>query len=178
MCFFVTLIVDGPSPAIVKSLMRSKGRDALPVENPSIRQSLKANEKQYLTTRGLTSCDCNSVLIRHPHYLQSQLERVQLENRGWAPNRIERYLKKEYPPALAKDTTSDTFELWVECLNAILDLPETKTAGLLTHNYNSAIEEEGLKEEAFNTRRMPCSRNEFPGKIVQLDCDIVLICRA
>ena len=52
--------------------MQSHGRNATPIENPSIREVLDSDEYQYLTTSG--HCDCGTVLYDDDTTLEDEKE--------------------------------------------------------------------------------------------------------
>jgi hypothetical protein len=63
MCYFITLIVPTADTVSVGRVMKSHGRIAEPVNNPSVQKVTREPERQFLTTS--RHCDCGSVLANH-----------------------------------------------------------------------------------------------------------------
>src|SRR5688500_12714415 len=72
LCDSITLIAPTDDQPALAAVMKRHGRAAHPIDNPSIRKVLRADERQYLTTVG--HCDCGTVLGPRHHETPEELE--------------------------------------------------------------------------------------------------------
>lgn len=148
MCHYITLIVDGIAHPELRTLMKSKGRDARPGSNRSIAGLLKAGESQYLTSS--LGCDCGSALlprIKAGTNNEAQ-EFLRLQRKGWSKAKIERALADRRANAEHQPQHHpDSLALWSSILQELMERPAVHRAGLLIHGYQGSVEDEDFAVE-------------------------------
>jgi hypothetical protein len=142
-CHFITLVVAGYSQTGLDKVMRRFGRRAQTIENQSVQNALRQDERQYLTYG--QSCDCGTVLARD-HNMQVGLEvhhTSRLKAKGWTDSKIQRWLEdKSKKDGFEHEAAIDGLQLWKDATDAILELPGVSATGLLLHNYQGSVEDE------------------------------------
>jgi hypothetical protein len=154
MCHYITLVAASSDASMLDAVMRTHGRRATPIDNPSLGAILRPGEHQYLTAA--RHCDCGTVFANGTELSAEEAaeERrrqwAKLEKKGWSTAKIERWFEdteraEARPRSSAAD--SDSIELWTAVLN---DLVRERgvAAGLFVHAYRG-----GLDTETFEARR-------------------------
>jgi hypothetical protein len=163
MCHFITLIASTQEDEAVREIMKRHGRDATPIDNPSIRKVLMNEERQYLTTSG--HCDCGTVLAPGQDYegnFEEELAHdvVRMRRKRWSQAKIDRAIEgRRKAFAKPRGSGSDSFELWNAALQDIGTQLKLAQVGLFIRFYSGGISTEVFK----------ASRREAPGKIELLD---------
>lgn len=159
MCHFITLIVSTQEDEAVRKIMKRHGRDATPIENPSVRKVLASDERQYLTTSG--HCDCGTVLAPNQDYagnFEKELAHdvARMRRNRWSQAKIDRAIEGRRK-AFAKPRSggSDSFDLWNAALQDIGSQLKLAQVGLFIRFYSGEITTEVFK----------VSRREVPAKI-------------
>jgi hypothetical protein len=150
MCYYVALVVRGSDPASIDRVLRSHGRQAKPINNPSIRRALIPGEAQFLTTVG--HCDCGTALA--PTVIDRAGKRAEqaakLVKKGWSQAKIDRWLSdREKADDRAEErrhaNTPDSVGLWSRIIADVLATPGVQQAGLLVHFYSGDVENEVIE---------------------------------
>jgi hypothetical protein len=163
MCHFITLIVSTQEDEAVREIMKRHGRDATPIDNPSVRKVLASDERQYLTTAG--HCDCGTVLAPNQDYagnFEKELvhDVARMRRKRWSEAKIDRAIEgRRKAFAKPRGRGSDSFELWNAALQDIGNQLELAQVGLLIRFYSGGIATEVFK----------ASRREVPAKTALLD---------
>jgi hypothetical protein len=152
MCNFITLIAPTKDVSALKEIMQSHGRNATPIENPSIREVLDSDEYQYLTTSG--HCDCGTVLYDDDTTLEDEKEYeekrikkeiTRMKRKKWSDKKIERVLKDQSKARSQKSNTGpDSFELWDSILLDLKKKLNLPYVGLFVRLYSGSITTENL----------------------------------
>lgn len=149
MCHFITLVVPTDDVDALRSVMVRFGRDARPIDNPSVAKALTGGERQFLTNR--RGCDCGTVLaVDHAHGGGDGQEReaARLARKSWSKAKIERALEARKRADARPTKGPDTLELWADILSRLQSEMKLAHAGLLVHAYSG-----GLEDEAFSVAR-------------------------
>lgn len=158
-CHFITLIAPTDDVDAVRQVMEKHGRAAHPIDNPSVRRLLDADERQYLTTPG--HCDCGTALApRHdtPESFEEKLARdaARMRRKGWSAAKIARALEdRRKADARPNGGGSDSLELWHAVLQELGEELKLPYAGLFVRFYSGAI-----ATEAFDASRRRLPKNE------------------
>jgi len=153
MCHFITLIAESDDADMLDAAMRTHGRRAQPIDNPSVRRVLKPGEHQYVSTAG--HCDCGTVFAKgvEPSPVevaeQRERQRSKLAKKGWSASKIERWFEDSARTEGRPSAGVDSVELWAEVLRDLLLQRGVRAAGLLAHDYRGY-----LVDEAFEARRI------------------------
>jgi hypothetical protein len=116
--------------------MQSHGRNATPIENPSIREVLDSDEYQYLTTSG--HCDCGTVLYDDDTTLEDEKE--------YEEKRIKKEITRMKRKARSQksNTGPDSFELWDSILLDLKKKLNLPYVGLFVRLYSGSITTENF----------------------------------
>ena len=176
MCHFVTLIAPEADEAALRAVMDRHGRNAEPIDNPSIRRVLLPGERQYLTTRG--HCDCGTVLA--PRRLESAdsfedrlaREASRLARKGWSEAKIARAMEDRRKASMRADGGGvDSYEMWTALLGDLFRELHLPYAGLFVRFYSGAIATEAFAA----TRREVPAREKLAEALASIENDEVTI---
>lgn len=167
MCHFITLIVRGELPDLA-AVMKRHGRSATPIDNPSIRGILSADEAQFLTTSG--HCDCGTVLAaRSVEQYDPLKEAARLRRKGWSDAKIARSLRDSERADSRPTKHIDSFEFWNAVLEDVAAMPRIKGVGLLVHAYEGDV-----GNEEFQAARRDLSGGNFAEALANMREDELL----
>lgn len=175
MCYFITLIVPKCEATAVGAVLKKNGRNASPIDNPSVRSVLRDGEQQYLTTRG--HCDCGTVLARDIEPEQTLDDRIAREvrrrrDKGWSEAKIVRAIEgMRKSGERPKDANPDTFDLWAAILQTLGQDLRLPYAGLLLRFYSGDV----AMEEFRATRHEISDRTSIVEALQSLETDQVSI---
>ncbi|HEX7946513.1 MAG TPA: hypothetical protein VF495_17725, partial [Phenylobacterium sp.] len=147
MCHFITLVVASDDPDAVDAALRSHGRCATPVANPSLAAAMRADERQFLTNpRG---CDCGTRLgAADAPEPNPATDHDRLRRKGWSEAKIARSLGDRNRAATHRAEAyeaSHGLGLWEAVIGDVRALPGVSRVGLFVHCYRGAIEAEVLE---------------------------------
>lgn len=148
MCHFITLVAPIAEAPEVRRVMREFGRTATPIHNPSLAKITRPREHQYLTSR---SCDCGTALAgtASDDVAEARNDAERLRRKGWSDAKIARSLAASGKAATRPPTRGpDSFELWVNIINALSEQLQLSSVGLFVHSYSG-----GIQDEAFTATR-------------------------
>jgi hypothetical protein len=144
MCHFITLIAPTGDLAAVSAVMARHGRDARPIDNPSVRQVLREGERQYLTTSG--HCDCGSVLSFRPDSPETlekkhAADEGRLRRKGWSDAKIARAMDDRRKAAAKPKggSRTDSIDVWEAVLTDLRSELGLAHAGLFIRSYSGDI---------------------------------------
>lgn len=162
MCHFITMIVPTDDLAAVSAVMKRHGREARPIDNPSVRKVLRPGEHQYVTTSG--HCDCGTVLsargeTAEPPEKQLADEEARLRRKGWSNAKIARAIEgRRKAEAKPKSAKLDSFDLWETVLGDLRAELKLPYVGLFIRFYSGAIDSEVFDASRRETPRGAPSR--------------------
>lgn len=163
MCHFITLIACTDDDEAVRETMKRHGRDATPVDNPSVRKVLASGERQYLTTPG--HCDCGTILAPAQDYAGKFEEDLahditRMKRKRWSETKIQRAIE-DRRKAFARPSGGgpDSLELWNSALLDVGKKLKLDRLGLIIRFYSG-----GIATEVFIA-----SRREVPRNVALLD---------
>jgi hypothetical protein len=163
MCHFITLIASTQDDEAVREIMKRHGRNAAPIDNPSVRNVLANGERQYLTTSG--HCDCGTILASNQDNAGNFEKEIahdvaRMRRKGWSGTKIDRAIEgRRKAFAKPRQSSSDSFELWSAALQGIGSQLKLASVGLFIRFYSGAV----------TTETFEASRREVSAKIGLLD---------
>ena len=175
MCHFVTLIAPTKDTDAISAIMKRHGRNANPIDNPSIRMVLGGSEHQYLTTRG--HCDCGTVLAPKRDTPEAREDRLakeanRLRRLGWTEAKITRAIEdRRKSDARPSGRNSDSFELWSAVLHDVGRELDLSHVGLIVRFYSGEV-----ATEVFSAKRRVVTKNAcWQDALASLEYDEVTI---
>jgi hypothetical protein len=182
MCHFITCTLPaGADVAVAASIAAGYGRAWQPLDNPSVRASLDADETQFLTTRG--HCDCGTPLgaarrggARSLEALVDERHLARLRKRGWSAAKIERWTgdrrKAEAKRRRARESDDDatSLESWARLLRDLAGSPGVGSVGLLLHAYAGDLADETVAIRRVETIR---AAELEPGVLANVEEDVL-----
>lgn len=155
--------------------MAQHGRNAEPIDNPSVSKVLYGGECQYLTTRG--HCDCGTVLSSDDETaenLEKKLtkEIASMKRKGWSEMKISRAIEnRSKADARRSNSGPDSIELWSDVLCDLQEKLKLPYAGLFVRLYSGVV-----TSETFNASRRQVSKNaEWASALISLKEDEVTV---
>lgn len=144
MCHYITLVVGGADIASIGKVMLGHHRPVTVIHNASLQSILRAGEQQLLTTR---QCDCGCELV-HRDQTADVTEHgatgvANKKRKNWSKTKLQRALADQEGSSAQKSIRySDSQHMWTEIISELINLPSTRSAGLIVHNYTGRIEDD------------------------------------
>ncbi|MBP3985612.1 hypothetical protein J5837_14460 [Pseudoxanthomonas helianthi] len=150
MCHFVTAVLPAAADqAELDRLARLRGRQFLPLHNPTVEARLRTDERYFLTTLG--HCDCGTPLGSHDRKAARApdwvAEEQKLLRRGWSQAKVARSLEQKRAHwGTGRDNNArvdaEAMASWSGLIETVLDSGATPYLGLLVHFYSGHLDEQ------------------------------------
>ena len=132
-----------------------------PLAHPGVARQLWAEEKYFLTTRGMCDCGTEIGALRRadqslpPHDPDFSRELKKLKKKGWSDAKIDRWLsdsradaQRKHAGALQRLTGPHPEVLrWIEFVSAALNEQRASWIGVLLHWYHRRLDSEAIPIE-------------------------------
>jgi hypothetical protein len=162
MCYFITAIL--PSDANLDRMRELAHAHHLKLEavhNPHVKEQLKPNEHQYVTTMG--HCDCGTMIgaatRQESHHAEPNIQRKikSFKDQGWSASKVDRWIRQheqmnDRKDRVRKDRVRDWsgecnvgIEEWLSFLHNIRASKAAKYICVLLHHFSGGFDDEPIQ---------------------------------